>query len=91
LNAVRGLVRQDLPQALGRGLENLNTTQSDLAATYRARVSALENELNALNGESARWTAYYAARLARTQVECAITNNTLAPDTPTKKQRKKKQ
>jgi hypothetical protein len=79
---VTALVRLDLAPALSRAQEVVESSLRDLAAAYQARQSSLENELGALSAESARWSAYYAARLARTQVECSITNAAGAPKRP---------
>jgi hypothetical protein len=46
----------------------------DLAAAYDAREKGIQTEIAALNTESSRWKDYYAARIARAQTECAITN-----------------
>ena len=79
---VTGMVRLDLAPALSRAQDVVASSLRDLAAAYQARQSALENELSALRAETTRWSAYYAARLARTQVECSITNAAGAPKRP---------
>lgn len=45
----------------------------DLVAKFDARDAALRDESVAFEAERARWNGYYAARLARAQTECAIT------------------
>ncbi|MCU1335908.1 MAG: hypothetical protein JWO19_1489 [Bryobacterales bacterium] len=45
----------------------------DLVAKFDARDAALRDESVAFEAERARWNAYYAARLARAQTECSIT------------------
>jgi len=45
----------------------------DLVTKFDARDAALRDESAAFEAERARWNAYYAARLARAQTECSIT------------------
>jgi hypothetical protein len=45
----------------------------DLVAKFEARDAALREEFAASEAEHARWSGYYAARLARAQIECSIT------------------
>lgn len=45
----------------------------DLVAKFDARDAALREESVAFEAERVRWNAYYAARLARAQTECSIT------------------
>jgi len=45
----------------------------DLVTKFDARDAALRDESIAFEAERARWNGYYAARLARAQTECAIT------------------
>ena len=45
----------------------------DLVAKFDARDAALQNESVAFEAERVRWNGYYAARMARAQVECSIT------------------
>jgi hypothetical protein len=61
----------------------LDISLRDLLAAGRARQTALQTEQAALAAEAARWTDYYAARLARAQTECSITGS------PSSQQRKK--
>jgi hypothetical protein len=56
----------------------LETALKDLAAAEHARLKAFETELALLTAETARWSDYYAARIARAQTECSITNQTPA-------------
>jgi hypothetical protein len=44
-----------------------------LVTKFDARDAALRDESVALEAERARWNGYYAARLARAQTECTIT------------------
>jgi DNA repair exonuclease SbcCD ATPase subunit len=78
----------DLTPALASAQDVIASSLRDLAAAYQARQSSLENELGALTAESARWSAYYAARLARAKVECSITK---VPAAPKRSPGKKKQ
>jgi hypothetical protein len=75
LDGIAETTRQRLAQA-GRRLDRaaaLGEMLRDLAAAYQARQVGLENEASALAAEGERWGAYYSARLARAQTECAIT------------------
>ena len=51
----------------------------DLLKGSQARQAALEDQLKAIATEGQRWSAYYAARQARAQIECSITNAGAAP------------
>jgi hypothetical protein len=57
----------------------LGGSLTDLATAYQARQAAIDAELAALVEETARWVDYYAARLARADTECSITNRSRAP------------
>ena len=52
---------------------------NDLVVQLQARQAALNDVQSALDAESARWGAYYSARLARAQTECTITRGAAAP------------
>jgi hypothetical protein len=45
----------------------------ELVAKFEARDTALREEFAASEAERARWSGYYAARRARAQIECSIT------------------
>ncbi len=45
----------------------------DLVTKFDARDAALRDEAVAFEAERVRWNGYYAARLARAQTECSIT------------------
>jgi hypothetical protein len=45
-----------------------------LVQAYEAREVALADAIKAFDAERTRWNAYYAARLARAQLECSVTN-----------------
>ena len=47
---------------------------SDVIRSTELRDAAIENELKTLAGERDRWNAFYAARAARAQMECALTS-----------------
>jgi hypothetical protein len=71
---------------------NLDTSLNGLAMAAQARQTAIENELRTLDTEKSQWTAYYGARSASVQTECAITGSEgepvkAAPPKPTKKVR----
>ena len=54
--------------------ESLDSSLGDLVVAYQTRQTALENESALLDAETARWKAYYAARVSRAITECAIIN-----------------
>lgn len=57
----------------------LNIRWNDVIHSTQLRDAAIENHIKALAGERDRWSAFYAARIARAQMECSLTgarNNT---------------
>ncbi|HEY1755281.1 MAG TPA: hypothetical protein VGG72_07780 [Bryobacteraceae bacterium] len=52
-----------------------------LIAQLEAREAALQGAQAAFDAEGGRWSAYYAARLARAQTECAVTRGVILPPT----------
>jgi hypothetical protein len=59
----------------------LDASLRELLVASEAREQALRKEQAALTLEASRWSEYYAARLARAQTECTITNPTSTPKT----------
>ncbi len=59
--------------------EALAVALRQIGESYRARQKAVEMELSALVIETSRWGEYYAARMARGQTECSVTNPTGSP------------
>jgi hypothetical protein len=53
-----------------------------LLRAAQARQSAIEEQLKSVSAEGQRWSAYYAARQARAQIECVIVNPVAAPAPP---------
>ncbi|HYV63837.1 MAG TPA: hypothetical protein VE958_14230 [Bryobacteraceae bacterium] len=51
----------------------------DLVTKFDARDAALRDESVAFEAERGRWNGYYAARLARAQTECSITQVAPSP------------
>jgi hypothetical protein len=51
----------------------------DTIAQLVAREAAMKGAQAAFEAEGSRWTAYYAARLARAQMECNVTKGVVAP------------
>jgi hypothetical protein len=47
---------------------------SGLLKAAQARQSAIDEQLKSVSAEGQRWSAYYAARQARAQIECVIVN-----------------
>jgi len=53
----------------------VNALLGDLVVACQDRQTAIEKESAQLDVETARWSGYYAARLARAVTECAIVNH----------------
>lgn len=53
-----------------------------LLEASQARQSALDDQLKLVSAEGQRWSAYYAARLGRAQIECFIVNPAAATPLP---------
>ncbi len=76
LASIAAMVRQraaDEPAQAARRTA-LIAALTNVAGPLQARQKAIDAEIAALAAETARWSDYYAARLARAQTECAITN-----------------
>jgi chromosome segregation ATPase len=85
LEAIAAAARQRVEaedQQAGR-FAALSASLRELAAAYDSRQKAVEGEISALAIETTRWSDFYAARFARAQTECSITN--AAPARPRKK------
>ena len=54
----------------------------DLLKAAQARQSAIDEQLKFVSAEGQRWSAYYAARQARAQIECFIINPAAATAPP---------
>ena len=54
----------------------------ELLRAGQARQSAIEDRIKAIGTEGLRWSGYYAARQARAQIECSITNPAAAAARP---------
>jgi len=54
----------------------------DLLQASRARQSAIDAQLKSVSAEGQRWSAYYAARQARAQMECVLINPASATTPP---------
>jgi len=57
----------------------VNALLGDLVVAFQNRQTALENESTLLDAETAKWKAYYAARISRAVTECAIVNPAVVP------------
>lgn len=68
----RLLEKQAQERAAGGGqmLDDLR----ELLKAGQARQAAIDERLKTVGAEAQRWSAYYAARQARAQVECALVN-----------------
>ena len=51
----------------------------ELVSKFEARDAALRDEFAASEAEKSRWSGYYAARRARAQIECSITQIGASP------------
>ena len=69
---------QERAAAHGRLIDDLR----DLQNTSQARQAAIDERLKTVSAEGQRWSAYYAARQARAQVECALVNPAAAAAPP---------
>jgi chromosome segregation ATPase len=78
LAEIEAMIRQraERAQQLADKKNTLMLPLANLLAAYQARQAALENEQTKLGVETARWSDYYAARIARAQTECSIINQT---------------
>ena len=54
----------------------------DLLKASQTRQSAIEGQVKSVSEEGQRWSAYYAARQARAQIECVIINPAAATAPP---------
>lgn len=59
--------------------DQANVALANLVMQLQARQAASDGVQTAFEAEGARWSAYYSARRARAQMECAITKGTPAP------------
>ena len=50
----------------------------DLLKAAQARQSAIDEQLKSVSADGQLWSAYYAARQARAQIECVIINPPVA-------------
>jgi len=62
----------------GRLLDDLR----ELLNTSQARQAAIDERLRTVGVEGQRWSAYYAARQARAQIECSLINPAAAAGQP---------
>lgn len=84
LEALAGTARLLAAQAQERetnGSELLDDLR-DLSKAAQARQSAIDEQLKSVSAEGQRWSAYYAARQARAQIECFIINPAAATAPP---------
>jgi hypothetical protein len=81
LDRIATLVRQQVTDAEQQAVtaDEAVALLRDLVAKFDARDAALRDESAAFEAERTRWSGYYAARLARAQTECSITQVGPAP------------
>jgi hypothetical protein len=91
LSEVAALIRERMSRAQQQETrrEALAGALRQVASTYEARQKAFDTERSALATENTRWAEYYAARMSRAQMECAVTNPAVAA--PTRAPQRKKQ
>ena len=82
LNGISQNVAAVAKQGIGRedASRKLDADLNAWITATQARQAAIEDELKALAAENSRWTAYYAARITRAQMECSITGSAGAAD-----------
>ena len=68
----RSLEKQAQERGASRG--QLVDDLRDLLQASQARQAAIDERLKTVSVEGQRWSAYYTARQARAQVECALVN-----------------
>lgn len=75
LESITAMVRQRVAgtQQQASRQTALTAVLRELVAAFQVRQKAIDAEVNALAAEGPRWTEYYAARAARAQTECSIT------------------
>jgi hypothetical protein len=64
------------------GMGGILADLRELLKASQARQAAIEDHMKAINMEGERWNGYYAARLARAQIECSLINPAAAPPAP---------
>ncbi len=71
--------RSDGASSAGSHADSAAGAVRDLITQLVAREAALKQAQTAFDVEGSRWTAYYAARLVRSQTECNVTKGVVAP------------
>lgn len=86
-------VEQQRSDAIDSAVTRADQTSAalaDLVMQLQSRQGALQEVQTAFEAEASRWNAYYAARLARAQLECTVTKGApAAPATPAVKGKQK--
>jgi chromosome segregation ATPase len=81
-------IAQSTQQMMSRAQDQQTTAAQltdelrNLLKASQDRQTAIDQQLKSINTEGTRWSAYYVAREARAQTECAITNPAAAPARP---------
>jgi len=57
----------------------LNALLGELVTAFQDRQTALERESALLDAETAKWRAYYSARISRAVTECTVINPVVPP------------
>lgn len=85
LTAIAEQVRQRVAAADQESAKRTALTAAlrDLQVACLAREKSIQTEIAALTIETARWSDYYASRIARAHTECSITNQ--GPTRPLRK------
>jgi hypothetical protein len=71
-----------------RRIQELGAALRELVARQETRQAALKAESMAIATEDLRWDGYYAARMARAEAECTVTNPPTPAPRPQRPQRK---
>ncbi|MEO8049221.1 MAG: hypothetical protein ABI833_02290 [Acidobacteriota bacterium] len=67
------LLEKQMQERAGGGSRLLDDLR-ELLKTSQARQAAIDERMKTVSTEGQRWSAYYAAREARAQIECALVN-----------------
>lgn len=68
-----GLLEKQMQERAAGGNRLLDDLR-ELLKTSQARQAAIDERMKTVSTEGQRWSAYYAAREARAQIECALVN-----------------
>jgi len=89
LGSINEMVKQRLSDAQQKAARRTAVIAAlrELSDASQAREKAIRTEIAALTLEGTKWSEYYAARIARAQMECSVTNQT--PERPAARRKKR--